>query len=90
MLQRVAFLGVIASCIYLSARVHAFETGDDLKLDPDRYLGKKVSLLGVIDAGYEPLKAPSGAGSFLLWILERMFVKVTAITVAQSLINKVR
>ena len=61
-----ALLSVVATCIFLSGRVQALETGDDLKLDPDRYLGKKVSLIGVIDAGYEPLKAPSGAGSFFV------------------------
>ena len=64
MLRQVALLGVFTSCMFLSARVQALETGDDLKLDPDKYLGKKVSLLGRIDADYQPLKVANGAGSF--------------------------
>ena len=64
MFRYLTLIGLFGSCIFLTAEVQALETGDDLKLDPDRYLGKKVSLLGIIDAGYEPLKAPSGAGSF--------------------------
>ena len=64
MFRYLTLIGLVGSCIFLTAEVQALETGDDLKLDPDRYLGKKVSLLGIIDAGYEPLKAPSGAGSF--------------------------
>ena len=64
MFRYLTLIGLVGSCIFSAVEVQALETGDDLKLDPDRYLGKKVSLLGVIDAGYEPLKAPSGAGSF--------------------------
>lgn len=64
MFRYLTLIGLVGSCIFSAGEVQALETGDDLKLDPDRYLGKKVSLLGVIDASYEPLKAPSGAGSF--------------------------
>lgn len=64
MLPRLALLGFLGSCLFLAAPVKAFETGDDLKLDPDKYLGKKVSLLGRIDADYQPLKVANGAGSF--------------------------
>ena len=45
--------------------VMALETGDDLKLDPDKYLGKKVSLLGRIDSDYQPLKVANGAVAFM-------------------------
>ena len=64
MSRQLAILSVVASCVFLSVRVQAIETGDDLKLDPDKYLGKKVSLLGRIDADYQPLKVANGAGSF--------------------------
>ena len=46
--------------------LQALETGDDLKLNPDKYLGKKVSLLGMINAAYEPHKSPNGTGSFYI------------------------
>jgi len=49
--------------LFLS-KASGIETGDDLKLDPDKYIGKKVNLIGMIDAYYQPLKAPNGSGSF--------------------------
>ena len=51
-------------CFTLS--LQALETGDDLKLNPDKYIGKKVSLQGMINAGYEPHKSPNGSGSFYI------------------------
>jgi len=62
--RQIALLSVVAICIFLSGRVQALETGDDLKLDPDKYLGKKVSLIGRIDAAYQPLKVANGSGAF--------------------------
>ena len=56
------YLALIAFLTSLNA--HALETGNDLKLDPDRYLGKKVSLIGRIDSDYQPLKVANGSGSF--------------------------
>jgi hypothetical protein len=55
---------LILAALFTHVGVHAIETGDDLKLDPDKYLGKKVNLLGRIDADYQPLKVTNGAGSF--------------------------
>ncbi|NBR97223.1 MAG: hypothetical protein EBT48_06440 [Verrucomicrobia bacterium] len=56
------YLALVAFITSLNA--HALETGNDLKLDPDRYLGKKVSLIGRIDSDYQPLKVANGSGSF--------------------------
>ena len=61
-LARFFYLALVA--FVTSFHAHALETGDDLKLDPDRYLGKKVSLIGKIDAGYQPLKVANGSGAF--------------------------
>lgn len=61
-LARFFYLALVA--FVTSFHAHAIETGDDLKLDPDRYLGKKVSLIGRIDAGYQPLKVANGSGAF--------------------------
>ena len=58
------FISCIGSCCVFLAQAFALETGDDLKLDPDKYLGKKVSLLGRIDSDYQPLKVANGSGSF--------------------------
>ena len=60
-LARFFYLALVA--FVTSFHAHAIETGDDLKLDPDRYLGKKVSLIGRIDAGYQPLKVANGSGA---------------------------
>jgi hypothetical protein len=61
-LARFFYLALVA--FVTSFHAHALETGNDLKLDPDRYLGKKVSLIGKIDAGYQPLKVANGSGAF--------------------------
>lgn len=64
MFRYLTLIGLVGSCIFSAGEVQALETGDDLKLDPDKYLGKKVSLLGRIDSDYQPLKVANGAGSF--------------------------
>jgi hypothetical protein len=64
----VTFLGSKSLAFFLSLSfalsLQALETGNDLKLNPDKYVGKKVSLLGMINPSYEPHKSSNGTGSF--------------------------